>query len=277
MNQLWQELKNLATAKKSCVSNSVLSFSKCLSPENISEIIAKAKDSGQDVSSKRLSDVLIYKDYVVKYENKSFKRRFKESQFNLDNPSKGNEGFFGEVYNTLVARHQNMPSHEALGLYFNHLSLKSVIIYKKLSNKSVIEEIRVNPSKIEKLLYKTYDFMYSALESGIYHGDTNTSNIFLSSDLSSGYYIDFELAIPLRCSKEEALCIQVSNMRNRLLVDLISEKDFKKLTIKYLSEKFKNQKLIEIFEDYFHLKLNSKERFKKIQFITNQGSSKLHI
>ncbi|EDM27643.1 hypothetical protein LNTAR_20593 [Lentisphaera araneosa HTCC2155] len=277
MNKLWHDLKQLAKHEHRSFSRSTLSFSDELSINQISKIIQEAKLLGCDVSSKNLSDVFIFNDFVVKYERKRFKRRFKESKLNLNNPSKGNEGFFGEVYNTLVAKNQELPSHDVLALQFNHLSLKSVIIYRKSLYKSAIEYIKENPSNIEKILHNTFDFMYDSLNSKIYHGDTNTSNIFLAPDFKSGHFIDLELAVPLRYNQEKALCIQISNMRNRLLVDLISEEDFQNVTTQYLNNKFDKQELIALFNHYYKLKLNSEERFKKIRLITNKGSSKLTI
>ncbi|EDM27637.1 hypothetical protein LNTAR_20563 [Lentisphaera araneosa HTCC2155] len=242
-----------------------------MTPLVILHEIQKLKTSGKDCSSNKFCKVLINDQFVVKTDIKLLKKRFKETHLNLKSTHKGHVGILGEALNTLIAKDLNFPGHILLGLSYHHIKCETSLLFKKLDKQPIIESIKLTHTDSEKILLKCFSFLDKSLEKKFFHGDTNLGNIFLNDDLSSGYFIDFELAMPFKCDHNTALTIQIANMRTSLLDNIISRDDFHLLAKKYMKRKHPFFRDFEpLFKLFYKVKLNKDLRKKRINIISGR-------
>ena len=268
MNKLWSDISQRSTNSHKRHFTTSLSFTNTVTPLKIQQEIQNLKTSGKDCSSNKFCRVLINEQFVVKTDIKPLKKRFKETQFNINTPHKGNVGILGEALNTLVAQDLDFPGHQLLGLSHTHMKYQTSLLFKKLDNKPIIETIKLAHTDSENILLKCFSFLDKSLEKKFFHGDTNLGNIFLNDDLTSGHFIDFELAMPFECDHYTALTLQIANMRNRLLDKIISRDEFYLLAKKYMQEQHPYFSNFEhLFDLFYKEKLSKDLRKKRISII----------
>ena len=177
-------------------------------------------------------------------------------------------GGYGEAINTLAANLLGSPSHKLLAHARNNLSGRAWIVFQKLPEMQSLESFLLasgaSPAATQGL-EQVATTLCDSLRRGLYHGDTNASNVFINPARGEVKLIDHAIFLNLNATVGVGLALQFSKMWDKRIKPVFSYEQFCEIVRAQLLKHGGAAELEKNFARFTHYSATRNSRARRLE------------